>query len=110
MRADEFREQVQGRVPAWDRYRPALERVITESPSPRESPEIMLKPESSMLPLEVSMLLEVLGWSGELLVCRVVVGGPMYFGATFHLNPRFFRFFQLYVVNPTEILRSAELR
>lgn len=105
MNAQEFRELVGQRVPAWANQLAKLEELTHQEPIP----EILLKPGSGLAPFRVVMLLEVLGWSGDMLEVRAIVGDTPHFGTKIHINPPFLQFFRLYVANPVYIHRSRVL-
>lgn len=105
MNAIQFREQVIMQVPAWKTCLARLEELTSLDPVP----EVLLKPGEGLAPFHVTMLLEVLGWSGEMLVVRVVVGDSPHFGHQLSINPSFLGFFRIYVAHPQEIHRSHAL-
>ncbi len=105
MNAVQFRELVAGRVPAWTSSLTRLEELTSLDPVP----EVLLKPGEGLDPFAVQMLLEVLDWSGEMLLVRVIVGDRTYFGRQLSINPAFLGFFRIYVAHPLEIHRSQAL-
>lgn len=100
-----FRAEIAPRVPAWVDVLPRLDAAMASTPDL----EILLRPQDGLSPFRAEMLLEMVCWSGNMLVVVPVVGGPEHFGSRLHLNSTFLSLFRPYIQHPTEILRSCPL-
>lgn len=100
-----FREQIAPRVPAWHPYLEKLAELGLQDPTSI----ITLRTGEQIPPFGPEMMLDVLGWHGDELAVKVIVGGPAHFGRILHLNRRFLHLFRLYELDLDDVHRSEPL-